>query len=150
MHIYQTRYEFDESLSQTKKWHRAGEALDQAAGLLQNVAYSIGDSLTYWWDTAENTATEYFIGHRRYLTMLYAMNTEVTIEAECKTRLTETKPYNDLTDREIFTGEGRSITIPKGGIFITDIDEAIKLQTSSDTNIVLLHVTVEGYSFPNK
>ena len=48
MHVYESREQFDAQLGTVKKWMRVGQALDIASELLQDVAYSIGDSITYW------------------------------------------------------------------------------------------------------
>ena len=43
------------------------------------------------------------------------------------------------------------MTIPAGGVAVVEIDEAYRvLADTTDPRVVVLHVTVEGYSFPNK
>ncbi|MFR7797434.1 MAG: hypothetical protein ACLU37_04310 [Collinsella sp.] len=43
------------------------------------------------------------------------------------------------------------MTIPAGGVAVVEIDEAYRvIAEASDPRVVVLHVTVEGYSFPNK
>ena len=45
----------------------------------------------------------------------------------------------------------RTVTIPAGGVAVVEIDEAYRvIAEASDPRVVVLHVTVEGYSFPNK
>ena len=43
------------------------------------------------------------------------------------------------------------MTIPAGGVAVVEIDEAYRvLADTTDPRVTVLHVTVEGYSFPNK
>lgn len=43
------------------------------------------------------------------------------------------------------------MTIPAGGVAVVEIDEAYRVvDDAADSRVVVLHVTVEGYSFPNK
>ena len=62
MHVYENRTLFDLELSSVKKWMRVGQALDIAPSLLRDVAYSIGDSLTYWWDRTAGLSTLDMVG----------------------------------------------------------------------------------------
>lgn len=151
MHVYETREGFDAQLGTVKKWMRAGQALDIAPTLLQNVAYSIGDSLTYWWDTAEGLATPDMVGGRRYLTALSPIDGELKVVVAPKGDLAGTEAYSDLTDRERYEAvDGPVATVPAGGALIVDVDEAFRVLPDPAVHAVMLHVTVEGYSFPNK
>ena len=49
MHIFNSRADFDAQMKSVKKWMRTGQALDGVSELQHDVAYSIGDSLVYWW-----------------------------------------------------------------------------------------------------
>ena len=40
--------------------------------------------------------------------------------------------------------------MPKGGVLVVDVEEAARVLPDPDVAAVMLHVTVEGYSFPNK
>ena len=51
MHVFNSRADFDAQMKSVKKWMRTGQALDGVADLQHDVAYSIGDSLVYWWVT---------------------------------------------------------------------------------------------------
>ena len=51
MHVFNSRTDFDAQMKSVKKWMRTGQALDGVADLQHDVAYSIGDSLVYWWVT---------------------------------------------------------------------------------------------------
>ena len=65
--------------------------------------------------------------------------------------LTCTRAYSDIDDRERFEGAGETVTIPAGGVAVVEIDEAYRVVADvADSRVVVLHVTVEGYSFPNK
>ncbi len=151
MHVYESREQFDAQLGTVKKWMRVGQALDIAPELLQDVAYSIGDSITYWWDGAEGLATPDMVGGRRYLTALAPMDGELAVVVAPKADLELTEAYSDLTDRERFAAvDGPVVTVPAGGILAVDIDEAFRVLPEPGSHAVMAHVTVEGYSFPNK
>ena len=54
-------------------------------------------------------------------------------------------------DRERFAAvDGPVVTVPAGGILVVDIDEAFRVLPEPGSHAVMTHVTVEGYSFPNK
>lgn len=150
MHVYQTRKAFDAELSSVKKWVRCGQALDLASGLQRDVAYSIGDSLVYWWDEAASLAASDFVGHRRYLSVLSPIDGGLAVEIAPKSALQAIKPYSDLTDRERFAGAGERTVVQAGGVLVVDIDEAFRIPADQRVKAVVIHVTVEGYSFPNK
>ena len=57
MHVFNSRADFDAQMKSVKKWMRTGQALDGVADLQHDVAYSIGDSLVYWWVYAREAAT---------------------------------------------------------------------------------------------
>ena len=57
MHIFNSRADFDAQMKSVKKWMRTGQALDGVSELQHDVAYSIGDSLVYWWVNAHEAAT---------------------------------------------------------------------------------------------
>lgn len=151
MHMYETRTEFDAQLGSIKKWMRAGQALDIAADLLQDVAYSIGDSLTYWWDAADGLSTPDMVGGRRYLTALAPIDGPLAVAVARKDTLESTEAYSDLTDREHFAAtDAEPVMVPAGGVLVVDADEAYRVLPEPCSRAVMLHVTVEGYSFPNK
>ena len=115
------------------------------------MAYSIGDSLVYWWVNAHEAATADLVGHRRYHAVLAPLDGDLTVEVAPKASLTCTRAYSDIDDRERFEGTGETVTIPAGGVAVVEIDEAYRVVAdAADPRVVVLHVTVEGYSFPNK
>ena len=65
MHVFNSRADFDAQMKSVKKWMRTGQALDGVSELQHDVAYSIGDSLVYWWVYAREAATADLVGHRR-------------------------------------------------------------------------------------
>ncbi len=150
MHLYDNREDFDSQLGTVKKWKRVGQALDIAPTLQRDVAYSIGDSLTYWWDDAAGLSSDCLTGHRRYLTVLAPFEGELIVKIANKKQLNAVGRYSDLTDRERFDGPASFVSVPQGGVLVADVDEALAVTSLTTTKAVQLQVTVEGYSFPNK
>lgn len=151
MHVFNSRADFDAQMKPVKKWMRTGQALDGVSELQHDVAYSIGDSLVYWWVNAHEAATADLVGHRRYHAVLAPLDGDLTVEVAPKGGLTCTCAYSDIDDRERFEGTGETVTIPAGGVAVVEIDEAYRVVSdATDPRVVVLHVTVEGYSFPNK
>ena len=83
--------------------------------------------------------------------MLAPLDGDLTVEVAPKADLSCTRAYSDIDDRERFEGAGETVTIPAGGVAVVEIDEAYRvLADTTDPHVTVLHVTVEGYSFPNK
>ena len=100
---------------------------------------------------AHEAATADLVGHRRYHAVLAPLDGNLTVEVASKADLTCTRAYSDIDDRERFEGAGETVTIPAGGVAVVEIDEAYRVVAdAADPRVVVLHVTVEGYSFPNK
>ncbi|MCF2622338.1 hypothetical protein [Collinsella tanakaei] len=151
MHVYETRAQFDAELSSVKKWMRVGQALDIAPTLLQDVAYSIGDSLTYWWDRTSALSTPDMVGTRRYLSVVAPIDGEAHVVVAPKADLAPTRAYSDLDDRERFeAADVKPVVVPAGGILVVDEQEAFRILPDQDVAAVMVRVTIEGYSFPNK
>ena len=151
MHIFNSRADFDAQMKSVKKWMRTGQALDGVSELQHDVAYSIGDSLVYWWVNAHEAATADLVGHRRYHAVLAPLDGNLTVGVASKAVLPGTGAYGDIDDRGRFEGAGEPGTIPAGGVAVVEIDEAYRVVAdAADPRVVVLHVTVEGYSFPNK
>ena len=106
MHVFNSRADFDAQMKSVKKWMRTGQALDGVADLQHDVAYSIGDSLVYWWVYAREAATADLVGHRRYHAVLAPLDGDLTVEVAPKAGLTCTRAYSDIDDRERFEGGG--------------------------------------------
>lgn len=151
MHVYENRTLFDLELSSVKKWMRVGQALDIAPSLLRDVAYSIGDSLTYWWDRTAGLSTPDMVGSRRYLSVIAPIDDEALVVVAPKADLELTRAYSDLDDRERFAAlDLEPVRVPAGGILVVDEDEAFRVLPEPDAAAVMIRVTIEGYSFPNK
>lgn len=74
----------------------------------------------------------------------------MTVELAPKHRLQAIDVYDDLSDRERFTGSGAVVAVPLGGLIVIDDDEASRIIANPDGTGALIRVTVEGYTFPNK
>lgn len=149
MQIFRDLDEFSLTTASMTKWVRAVQAVRVAPEHAEGAMHSIGDSLTYL-RTRRRYAHDDFVGHRRYLEVLAALDSPVDIVIAAKCQLEHVEPYSDLTDRERLTGSGQEMTLRPGQLLITDIDEAVRYPTSSRTPHVVLHVSVEGATFPNK
>lgn len=143
MYLFKTRSYFDKATGTAKKWARCQEALTKAPGLLQNVTYSVGDSVTYWWDSATNLSSADFIGHRRYFTVLASMDFDFMVEIAEKSHLSVFCQFDDLSDRELFHGSGDKVTVEGGQILVCEIGEAVRIISGSQAHVNVLHVTVE-------
>lgn len=150
MRLFDTRADFDNVLGGTKKWFRTGEALDDAPNLHPGVAYSIGDSLTYVSGDTTALARDSLTGRRRYHLVVASTRGTVRLEVAPKDSVNASTDYDNLTDRQYFSGSGDVVSIPEGGICIVDIDEAARILPDAETAAVQLHVTVEGATFHNK
>lgn len=150
MHLFATLEDFNAQLGTITKWRRCLEALNTVQSLPRNTAHSIGDSLTYWWDKNAQLATTAFVGHRRYLDVWAPIQGNMTVELAPKHRLQAIDVYDDLSDRERFTGSGAVVAVPLGGLIVIDDDEASRIIANPDGTGALIRVTVEGYTFPNK
>lgn len=150
MRLFDTRSAFDDVLGETTKWSRTGQAIDIAPELLQGVAYSIGDSLTYFSDDSAALATESMVGRRRYHLVVAGARGTVRLEVAPKRDLEASSDYDNLTDRQHFSGSGEVVEIPDGAICIVDIDEAARILPDTEAAAIQLHVTVEGATFHNK
>ena len=140
---FQTRQQFG-------RHGRTLQALDNAPELLPGVAYSIVDSLTYRRDRTPQLTTDELVGRRRYHGVVAALDGDVQVDVAPKADLSEEGPYSDLTDRQPFSGDAETVTVPKGGVLVVDIDEAFRVLPAPESEAVLLHVSVEGATFHNK
>ena len=130
MHVFNSRADFDAQMQSVKKWMRTGQALDGVADLQHDVAYSIGDSLVYWWVYAREAATADLVGHRRYHAVLAPLDGDLTVEVAPKAGLTCTRAYSDIDDRERFEGTGETVTIPAGGV---SLNARLRARLQDDT-----------------
>lgn len=152
MRLFENLDAFKAQLGSVKKWMRTAQALEAAPSLVPGVAYSIGDSLTYWCRSASELSQDAFVGSRRYLCVLSPMSQDLELEIAPKGQLHTVQPYSDVSDREFFSGMGEKVVLSQGSICVLEEDEAYRVpqQVTPDSSVVVVRVTVEGYSFPNK
>lgn len=134
-------------LGGTKKWDRSLEAINIAPGVPADVTHSVGDSLTYR-ITSRRDSPE-LTGHRRYLAVRHVLRGTATVAVARQAELTPTDGYDDLSDRQHFTGTAEEVDLHEGAVLIAEIDEALR-DVRVDGDVVVLRVTVEGAFFANK
>lgn len=127
-----------------RKWQRTAQALEAVAARPAEVAYSIGDSLTYWRSTPGVLSVDDLVGHRRYLGVLCPLEGDLALEVAKKDELVVSDPYSDLSDREFFCGQGRAVTLAAGQVGVLEAGEAWRVAGGSSESVVVLHVTVEN------
>ena len=149
MELFTDLAQFERFTAGRPKWVRAVQAIRAAPAHREDVMHSIGDSLTYL-RTRRRHDTDHFTGHRRYLEVIAAGGVPMRIEVAPKQELTRQAAYSDLTDREHFTGTGEEHVLQPGQIAVIEIDEAVRYPTASAEPCTVLHVSVEGATFPNK
>lgn len=149
MELFTDLAEFVRLTAGRPKWGRAAQAILAAPTRPTGVMHSIGDSLTYL-RTRRRHDTDHFTGHRRYLEVIAAGGSPVPLEIAPKAELERCTAYSDLTDREHFAGGGRPLTLRPGQIAVIGIDEAVRWLEPAAEPSTVLHVSVEGTTFPNK
>lgn len=149
MELFNDLAQFERITADRTRWARTAQAIRAAGDHREGVMYSIGDSLTYL-RTRRRHATEHFTGHRRYLEVIAVGGAPVRIEVAPKRDLAHHSDYSDLTDREHFTGAGQEHVLQSGQIAVIEIDEAVRYPSVSAEPFTVLHVSVEGATFPNK
>ena len=160
MRVYTTLESCRANLGAVRKWQRTLEAIataDPTSGvgpeLALDAAYSLGDSLTFWRADDAALGAERFTGHRRYHEVLAPVRGDLTVMVASKSRLESHGDYSDDSDRETFGGDGDAaerVVVPCGGVLIVGIDEAFRVEPRQQGETVVVHVTVEGFTFPNK
>ena len=147
MLTFRSPEDFSTALGGTKKWSRTLEAIANAHSLHPDVTYSIGDSLTY--RLASTPDATQLTGHRRYLTVRHVLSGEATLEVAPVSSLDPVDAYDDLSDRQHFSGAGQQVVLAVGSVLVCEIDEALR-DVSFDGVVMALRVTVEGAFFANK
>lgn len=135
-----------------RKWRRVCEAVERIDRLPAGVAYSIGDSLTYWHAPADVLLAAWNIGDalvatRRYLSVVHAVGAPLGIDVVATDTAVGLTAYDDLSDRQLLaagTSPTRTVKIPAGGIVVVEPAEAFRIAPGSGARAVLLRVTVEG------
>lgn len=149
MELFTDLDEFVRITADRPRWRRTAQAIRAAAGDHIGVMHSIGDSLTYL-RTHRRYETELFTGHRRYLEVIAAGQSPVLLEVASKAELERSTEYSDLSDREHFIGTGHRLTLQPGQIVVIGINEAVRHLEPAAEPCTVLHVSVEGATFPNK
>lgn len=137
----------------TTKWDRMLAAIDNAGTIVEGVAHSIGDSLTYWRAASATFATEDFTGHRRYQSAFVVLDGDAQLEIAPKVELELAQAYSNLSDRESYTavtGAWTPQTVTQGQILSVPIDCAWRVSPRSAAQLLLVRLTVEGATFHNK
>lgn len=151
MHFDSTE-DFAARLAGVAKWDRTVAALAAGPSLDTGAAHSIGDSLTYWRDTAAALAHETYTGHRRYQTLFAVLDGDLRVELAPQHALAVAVPYSDLSDRERFAcphPQDPSM-LTAGQILAVPIDYAWRISPHGDAHVLTVRVTVEGATFHNK
>lgn len=149
MEIFTDLGEFERVTAGRPKWVRAAQAIRAASSHREDVMHSIGDSLTYL-RTRRRHDNDLFTGHRRYLEVIAAGEAPVHLEIAAKRDLSPGTDYSDLPDREHLTGNGHELVLQPGQIVVVEIDEAVRYLKPAAQPCTVLHVSVEGITFPNK
>lgn len=145
--MFRTLEELTAALGGAKKWSRTLEAIANATSVLPDVTYSIGDSLTYRLTATPDART--LTGHRRYLAVRHVLQGEALVEVAATSSLHPVDEYDDLTDRQHFSGSGEQVRLEEGSVLVCEIDEALR-DVTVDGVVMTLRVTVEGAFFANK
>lgn len=150
MELFTDLAEFERVTAGNPKWARAAQAIRAAPAHEEGVMHSIGDSLTYLRTRRRHDESGLFTGHRRYLEVIAAGEAPVRLEIAAKAQLTRRTEYRDLTDREHFAGTGRELVLLPGQLVVIEIDAAVRYPARAAEPFTVLHVSVEGTTFPNK
>lgn len=135
-------------LPEHKKWNRTYEAIEASNGLLAGVYYSVGDSLT-WMNLPAGFQDKHLQASNRYLRILYVKSGEVTFLHSQTAGCAEIRAYSDLDDKVFLSGDVAEEKLEAGNFVIFEPADATQIQAVNGETL-LLRVTVEGFSFPNK
>lgn len=141
--------EFKNKFPSVKRWVRAADALEALETMPADQMRSIGDSLTYV-RTADVPEGGRYVGHRRYFSILRALEQPLTVCVAPRTELVTDTAYSDLSDKEFFappTVEHRVVLQP-GKVLILEINQAYRIEPGPQYGLVRL--TVEAVTFHNK
>lgn len=142
--------EFQRRYRTGKKWQRCLEAINNLENIRPGVFHSIGDSLVYRLASGAEEQRAEFEGNRRYFDVHYYLEGHEAIEFAPKSALHNVAPYADETDRELFSGQGETVTVQKGCVVIFENHEAQRFRPEKSVKKVILKVTVEESYFANK
>ncbi len=133
-----------------RKWNRCVQAIDNIANISSGVMYSISDSLGYMLEEGLAKQPGIFIGNRRFFDIHYYLEGYETVEVASKQSLQVATTYSDETDREYFSGHGKTSEFVAGQIVIFENDEAYCFHGNNQVKKLVLKVTVENDYFLNK
>ncbi|RXR27356.1 hypothetical protein EQW78_16930 [Oerskovia turbata] len=153
MTLFASKEDLAAGHSGVTKWVRLLSALDNAHSVRPGVAHSVGDSLTYWRESATALGDGALVAHRRYQTVLAVLDGEVRVELVPRAGLTPLTPYSDVSDRETFApvaGGGDVVTVSAGQILAVPIDHAWRHEPTTTADLLVVRLTVEGATFHNK
>ncbi|WP_106507234.1 beta-galactosidase subunit beta [Brachybacterium timonense] len=149
MHHHTDIEDFASRRPRGTSWKRCEQALRCLPRIPLDVCRSLGDSLTYVRTATPFPSPSHFTGHRRYRSVILALEETVILEVAQKRDLEPRDDYSDLTDRETFRGDGTPIRLEPGNVLVLDIDEAIR-GASTLPVLGLVRLTVEAATFHNK
>lgn len=149
MRLFRSVDHLDEVLGDRHvKWRRAVQALRRAPTMSRGVAASVGDSLTYWVESA-SSEDDRFVTHRRYLSLLHPLDGELVLELAKVSMLQPADAYEDTRDRQHLFGSGEQVVVQGGQIGVVDVEEAIRVISCAGP-LAVVRLTVEGATFANK
>ncbi|MGC3995520.1 MAG: hypothetical protein QM779_15615 [Propionicimonas sp.] len=122
------------------KGRRVVEAIQRSDLVLPEVTFSLGDSLTYRSTTRPDCPV--LTGHRRYLEVRAVVDGRAVFEVAPLEDLSSSDDYDDLSDRQHFTGRGAQWELGADEVLVVAAEEAIR-DVLVEGRMVVLRVTVE-------
>ena len=119
----------------------AAAAIGAAPALTPDVVWSIGDAVTY--RVLRRPDQPDLTGHRRYLDLRAVVEGRLVVEVAPVAELAPTGPYDDLSDRQPFTGAGEVQVVLPGEVLVVEAHEAVR-DVEVDGLVMLLRVSVEA------
>lgn len=126
------------------RWRLAAQAIRDAPDLAPGVAYSRGDSVTFWRESGPVRDEDCFVAHRRYLEVIHVLRGRLEVQCAPVAALRPVCDYRDSTDRERLEGAGAREGVPAGATAVVAINEGVRRMASPGAIVVTAHVTVEG------
>lgn len=121
-------------------WRAVVRAVQQAAWVRPDVTYSTGDAVTYRVLTHPDRPEP--TGHRRYREVRAVVRGHLVVEVAPGGALEASGPYDDLTDRQPFSGSGDVHVLGTGEVLVLDLDDVLR-DVEVDGVVVLARVSVE-------
>ncbi|MFV0407803.1 MAG: hypothetical protein ACK5LN_13450 [Propioniciclava sp.] len=127
-------------LGSAPKWMAVATAIASAQQVQAEVTYSVGAAVTY--RVTDQPDRPELTGHQRYLDVRVVLAGSLELEVARCIDLIAAAPYDDLTDRQPFTGVGERRTLQAGEVLIVEAGEALR-DHWVDGRMVVIRVTVE-------